>query len=156
PASRSRSTRPGPRRWRWPTNSSTVRGRIRSASGARADGGVAAGARGNSSGCRDMAYDASTRRAHWNTHGARGTRSWAAKVVMGRIRTVGLVVKRDRARVRRLAERVVRALRRRGVAVLADADAPLPGVPARPKAALAEEADLIVVLGGDGTLLSVA
>jgi len=75
---------------------------------------------------------------------------------MGRIRTVGLVVKRDRARVRRLAERVVRALRRRGVAVLADADAPLPGVPARPKAALAEEADLIVVLGGDGTLLSVA
>ena len=75
---------------------------------------------------------------------------------MGRIRTVGLVVKRDRARARRLAQRVVRALRRRGVSVLADADAPLAGVPARPKAALADEADLIVVLGGDGTLLSVA
>jgi NAD+ kinase len=75
---------------------------------------------------------------------------------MGRIRTVGLVVKRDRARAMRLAQRIVRALRRRGIAVLADADAPLPGVPIRSKPALAREVDLIVVLGGDGTLLSVA
>jgi NAD+ kinase len=75
---------------------------------------------------------------------------------MGRIRTVGLVVKRDRARAVRLAQRIVRDLRRRRIAVLADADAPLPGVPSRSKAALVREVDLIVVLGGDGTLLSVA
>jgi NAD+ kinase len=80
----------------------------------------------------------------------------AAREVMGRIRTVGLVVKRDRARAVRLAQRIVRDLRRRRIAVLADADAPLPGVPSRSKAALVREADLIVVLGGDGTLLSVA
>jgi NAD+ kinase len=75
---------------------------------------------------------------------------------MGRIRTVGLVVKRNQPRAMRLAQRIVSALRRRGIVVLADAEAPLPGLPARPKAALAREADLIVVLGGDGTLLSVA
>jgi NAD+ kinase len=75
---------------------------------------------------------------------------------MGRIRTVGLVVKRNRPRAARLAARIVAALRRRGIAVLADADAPLAGLPARPKARLAREADLIVVLGGDGTLLAVA
>jgi NAD+ kinase len=77
-------------------------------------------------------------------------------VVKGRIRTVGLVVKRGRSRATRLAQRIVRSLRRRGVAVLVDDDAPLPGLPVRPKAALVREADLIVVLGGDGTLLSVA
>jgi NAD+ kinase len=75
---------------------------------------------------------------------------------MGRIRTVGLVVKRDRPRAARLATRIVAALRRRGVAVLADSEAPIAGLPARSKAALTREADLIVVLGGDGTLLSVA
>src|SRR5262245_22792399 len=75
---------------------------------------------------------------------------------MGRIRTVGLVVKRNQPRAARLAKRIVRALRRRGIRVLADAAAPLAGVPARPKSALAREADLIVVLGGDGTLLAVA
>ncbi len=75
---------------------------------------------------------------------------------MGRIGTVGLVVKRGRARAVRLAQRIVRSLRRRGIRVLADAAAPLPGVPSRSKAALVREVDLIVVLGGDGTLLSVA
>ncbi len=75
---------------------------------------------------------------------------------MGRIHTVGLVVKRDRPSAARLAARIVVALRRRGVAVLADSESPVPGLPSRPKAALAREADLIVVLGGDGTLLSVA
>ena len=75
---------------------------------------------------------------------------------MGRIRTVGLVVKRNRPSATRLAKRIVTALRRRGIRVLADAAAPLPGLPARPKSALAREADLIVVLGGDGTLLAVA
>jgi NAD+ kinase len=75
---------------------------------------------------------------------------------MGRIRTVGLVVKRNQPRAMRLAKRIVAALRRRGIRVLADAAAPIAGLPARPKSALAREAELIVVLGGDGTLLSVA
>jgi NAD+ kinase len=75
---------------------------------------------------------------------------------MGRIRTVGLVVKRNRPRAARLAARMQAMLRRRGLRVLADADGFLAGAPARPKAALARECDLLVVLGGDGTLLSVA
>jgi NAD+ kinase len=75
---------------------------------------------------------------------------------MARIRTVGLVVKRDRPRAVRLARRMVRWLERRGLRVLIDAEAHLPGAPARTKDALAREADLIVVLGGDGTLLSIA
>lgn len=75
---------------------------------------------------------------------------------MGRIRTVGLVVKRNRPRAARLALRIVAALRRRGVTVLADAEAPIADLPSRPKAALARAADLLVVLGGDGTMLAVA
>jgi NAD+ kinase len=75
---------------------------------------------------------------------------------MGRIRTVGLVVKRNRPRAARLAARMQTMLRRRGLTVLADADGFRTGAPARPKDELARECDLLVVLGGDGTLLSVA
>jgi NAD+ kinase len=75
---------------------------------------------------------------------------------MARIRTVGLVVKRDRPRAVRLARRMIRWLGRRRVRVLLDAEAQLDGAPARTKGELAREADLIVVLGGDGTLLSIA
>jgi NAD+ kinase len=75
---------------------------------------------------------------------------------MARIRTVGLVVKRDRPRAVRLAGRMIAWLRRRGLRVLVDGETPLPGAPARPKDDLAREAELIVVLGGDGTLLSIA
>ncbi|HJQ84658.1 MAG TPA: NAD(+)/NADH kinase [Candidatus Binatia bacterium] len=75
---------------------------------------------------------------------------------MGRIRTVGLVVKRDRPRAVRLARRMIAWLARRGLRVLVDAEAQLPGAPARSKDDLARDADLIVVLGGDGTLLSIA
>ena len=75
---------------------------------------------------------------------------------MARIRTVGLVVKRDRPRAVRLAERMLAWLKRRGIRVLLDAEADLPGAPTRSKDELAREADLIVVLGGDGTLLSIA
>ena len=75
---------------------------------------------------------------------------------MARIRTVGLVVKRDRPRAVRLARRMVGWLARRRVRVLLDAEANLGGAPTRTKDELAREADLIVVLGGDGTLLSVA
>lgn len=73
-----------------------------------------------------------------------------------RIRTVGLVVKRDRPRAVRLARRMITWLQRRGVRVLLDAEANLTGAPTRSQDALAREADLIVVLGGDGTLLSIA
>jgi NAD+ kinase len=75
---------------------------------------------------------------------------------MGRIRTVGLVVKRNRPRAARLAARVATMLRRRRVRVLADVEGFPAGVPARAKSDLARECDLIVVLGGDGTLLSIA
>src|SRR5262249_39769575 len=154
-ASRSLSPRPGPSRWRCPTNSSTVRGRMRSASGARPGFAAAPGARENSSDCRGIRV----RLAHASPA---GTASWrvvrerAARVAMGRVRTVGLVVKRNMPRASRLARRMVASLRRRGVTVLVDAEAPLAGLPARPKAGLVRESDLIVVLGGDGTLLSVA
>ena len=75
---------------------------------------------------------------------------------MARIRTVGLVVRRDRPRAARLARRMIAWLGRRRVRVLVDAEAGLGGAPLRSRAALAREADLIVVLGGDGTLLSIA
>jgi NAD+ kinase len=75
---------------------------------------------------------------------------------MRRIRTVGWVVKRDRPRAVQLARRILTAVRRRGLQVLVDGTVPLAGTPARPRASLAREVDLLVVVGGDGTLLSVA
>jgi NAD+ kinase len=51
---------------------------------------------------------------------------------------------------------MIGALRRRRINVLLDADAGITGAPMRGKEALARESDLIVVLGGDGTLLSIA
>jgi NAD+ kinase len=73
-----------------------------------------------------------------------------------RIGTVGVVVKRDQPRAVRLARQIVAALRRRKVEVLLDGDVGIPGARITPKDTLAREADLIVVLGGDGTLLSIA
>jgi len=75
---------------------------------------------------------------------------------MGRIRTVGLVLKRGQPRAARVAARLVAWLRRRELDVLVDAETPLGRLPTRPKAMLVRESDLIVVLGGDGTLLSIA
>jgi len=75
---------------------------------------------------------------------------------MGRIRTVGLVVKRNRPRAARLGARMLAMLRRRGLRVLVDVEGGLDGAPAHPKVDLARECDLVVVLGGDGTLLAVA
>ena len=66
------------------------------------------------------------------------------------------MVKRDRPRAARLAQRMIGWLRRRGIKALLDADAGLRGAPALDKDRLAREADLVVVLGGDGTLLSIA
>jgi NAD+ kinase len=75
---------------------------------------------------------------------------------MARIRTVGLVVKRDRPRAVRLARRMIGGLARRRVRVFVDGEQGLGGAPARSKDELARVADLIVVLGGDGTLLAIA
>lgn len=74
---------------------------------------------------------------------------------MGRIRTVGLVVKRDRPRAVRLAQKLHAYLRRRRLTVVVD-DSGAPGAPPRPKGTRTPDVDLLVVLGGDGTLLSVA
>jgi NAD+ kinase len=51
---------------------------------------------------------------------------------------------------------MIGALRRRGIRVLLDAEAGLSGAPVSAKDVMVREADLIVVLGGDGTFLSVA
>jgi len=75
---------------------------------------------------------------------------------MARIRTVGLVVKRDRPRAVRLARRMIGWLARRRVRVLVDGEQGLGGAPALSKDELARIVDLIVVLGGDGTLLAIA
>jgi NAD+ kinase len=69
---------------------------------------------------------------------------------------VGLVVKRDRRRAVQLGRRVLAMLEQRGLGVLVDAAAPLGSAPTAPKAELARRVDLLVVLGGDGTMLSVA
>jgi NAD+ kinase len=76
--------------------------------------------------------------------------------VRRRIRKVGLVVKRDRPRAVRLAATLIRDLRQRRLEVLLDAGSGVDGAAVRPVEVLAREADLLVVLGGDGTLLSIA
>jgi len=74
---------------------------------------------------------------------------------MARIRTVGLVVNRDRPRAVRLARRMIGWLGRRRVRVLVDGEGIGPAS-AVSKDEIARGADLIVVLGGDGTLLAIA
>ena len=70
---------------------------------------------------------------------------------------VGLVVRRQRAEAAALAGTLAGHLRSRGVTVLVEQEmAALPEVQVVDKAAMVRSADLIVVLGGDGTLLSVA
>lgn len=72
-------------------------------------------------------------------------------------RAVGLVVKRNRAEAAALARTIAEHLRGRGVQVLVERElAATPGVRVVEKRAMVDEADLIVALGGDGTLLSIA
>jgi NAD+ kinase len=75
-----------------------------------------------------------------------------------RFRRVGLVVKRNKPAAVALARRLLRYLARRRVAALvgADAAAAVGHADAAPTADLVRRSDLLVVLGGDGTLLSVA
>src|SRR6185295_1374982 len=72
-------------------------------------------------------------------------------------RTVGLVVHRDRAEAVAVARTIAERLRARAVAVLVEAElAGVAGLHVVGKQTLVDEADLVVTLGGDGTLLSTA
>jgi len=74
------------------------------------------------------------------------------------MKSIGIVVKRGRPEALALARRLVRWLRKRNRKVLLDADAAavlrLPGGVGKQE--MMAKADLVIVLGGDGTLLSVA
>jgi NAD+ kinase len=73
------------------------------------------------------------------------------------IKTVGLVVKRDRPEAIKIARTLTRFLRSRHKTPVADSEtAKKIGAEAVERHHLADRADLIVVLGGDGTLLGVA
>jgi NAD+ kinase len=73
------------------------------------------------------------------------------------MRAIGVVVKRDRAKAGALARDLVKWLTHRNVAALVEADsAAQVGGTGYTKVEMIARADLIVVLGGDGTLLSVA
>ena len=73
------------------------------------------------------------------------------------IGSVGLVIKRGHSRALALGAELAQWLRSRGLEILAEPEAAsqIDAVPLT-KADLAQRADLIVVLGGDGTLLSIA
>jgi len=73
------------------------------------------------------------------------------------ISAVGLCLKPNSAEAGAAARDLSAQLRRRGVAVLADKEAAQwCGCEPQPRSAMAERAELLIVLGGDGTLLSVA
>jgi len=81
----------------------------------------------------------------------------AIRVANPSIKTVGLVIKREDPRALKLAGEICQWLCSRDLAVLAgNQSVDLPDVESVEMTALAARADLIVVLGGDGTLLGVA
>jgi NAD+ kinase len=72
-------------------------------------------------------------------------------------RIVGLVIKRNRAEAAELARVVAERLLARGVEVLVEPGVTgISGARVAEKPVMAAEADLVIALGGDGTLLSVA
>ena len=73
------------------------------------------------------------------------------------LKTVGMVVRRERPRAIAIAHELAIWLRGRHLATLAEPEvAAQLGAEATEREQLAAKADLIVVLGGDGTLLSIA
>lgn len=76
----------------------------------------------------------------------------------GRIRRVGLVINPNRPAAVAIGRKLLALFKRRRIMVMADegAAALLGSVTAVPKAQLHRDADLLVVLGGDGTMLGVA
>jgi NAD+ kinase len=73
------------------------------------------------------------------------------------IRTVGVAIKPGVPRATEAARDLAKWLEQRGLAALFDPEAGAAvGQPACPRAELVRRADLVVVLGGDGTLLAVA
>jgi NAD+ kinase len=86
-----------------------------------------------------------------------GARDIRKATVVRDIRSVGLVIKRESQSARLLAQELAASLRERRLTVLAEPpEAAALGVQPCEKAELAARADLIVSLGGDGTLLSIA
>lgn len=74
-----------------------------------------------------------------------------------KIRSVGICLKEDQPQAAGTVGELVRWLGERGIEVLLDQNAaPGAGLQAHSREALAASVDLVVVLGGDGTLLSVA
>ncbi len=76
-----------------------------------------------------------------------------------RIKTIGVVAKREPARAARILKGLVRWLERRGVSCLMERRTALmlPGAPkGMDEEALGRRSDVILVIGGDGTILSVA
>jgi NAD+ kinase len=76
------------------------------------------------------------------------------------MRRIGIVARRDRAEASEVTRGLVQWLTAQGREVVLDTETArvlgLPGVTVTDRPALPEKVDLIVVLGGDGTLLSVA
>ncbi len=99
--------------------------------------------------------DAPARRKRRRAPGADGGR--VSAMARHPIKTVAMVIRRERPRAVALARELAGWLRGRHLAILAEpeAAAQLGAEPAEHEA-LALRADLIVVLGGDGTLLSIA
>jgi len=74
-----------------------------------------------------------------------------------KISAVGIICKHDNAEAHRAARELIAWLKERGVGSLIDSRAAGPlGVEGAKDRELAERSDVVVVLGGDGTLLSVA
>jgi NAD+ kinase len=72
------------------------------------------------------------------------------------VRTVAIIPKRTKAEASELAERVARWLTEHGHEALSEVGTPVAGTAQASAAEIAKRAELIVVLGGDGTLLHAA
>ncbi len=73
------------------------------------------------------------------------------------IRTIGIALKPDQPRLGSVVREIAKWLQDRGVELLLGPEASkASGLPGMPRSELADKVDLMVVLGGDGTLLAVA